>query len=206
MKVLGCFLAAGLALAACGNDGLGSGGDAGTDLSAQADLAGADLSHKGTVGVDLAGRDFAGVSCGTMSCGGGEICCVNPGGGMLSASCVAPSACGDGGLPAACDGPEDCTGGTSCCANIVLGSGGAMSVQGMASCTATCPGSAAGGAGGGMITSKLCHNAADCVGYTGTAPVIGNTNFDSCCGNAAFPIRFCAPALITAVTTQVTCD
>jgi len=79
-------------------------------------------------------------------------------------------------------------------------------VMGMASCTATCPGSASAGGGGGMITSKLCHNSADCIGYNGMAPVLGNTAFDRCCGNAAVPIKFCAPGLITAVSNQITCD
>jgi len=56
------------------------------------------------------------------------------------------------------------------------------------------------------VTSKLCHNSADCAGYTGTAPVLGNTNFDACCGTANINVRFCAPSLITAVNNMISCD
>jgi hypothetical protein len=191
---------------ACGDDGLGNGADLGNDLSASTDLSHptGDMAHPGG-GVDLAGRDFAGVNCGTEICTASQECCVFVSGGSFTASCVAAgTGCGDGGIAATCDGPEDCSGGTpNCCANISLDN---MSVMGQATCTATCPGNAQQGTNGGMVTSKLCHNSADCVGYTGMAPVLGNTNFDSCCGTANISVRFCAPSLITAVNNMIMCD
>ncbi len=193
-----------LLLAACGDDGLANGVDMSVgDLASAGDLAGRDLAS--TPGQsDLAGRDFAGVACGSTTCGAGQACCFVPDitGMTVTESCVTGTSCGDGGIPASCDGPEDCPG-TTCCADISLAN---MSVMGQASCVATCPGNATQAGGGGMLTTKLCHNSADCVGYTGTAPILGMTGFDRCCGNAGLPVKFCAPGLITAVSSMITCD
>ena len=202
-------LVAAVAVSACGDDGLGTGGDAGADLSVavlplEVDLARRDMTGNGT-GSDLAGVDFAGVNCGTSVCGSTQSCCIVVAGQTATAMCVPIGTCQDGGIPATCDGPEDCSGGTAnCCANLALG--GMMSVTGEAMCTATCPGSATQSAGGGSLSTKLCHNRADCTGYTGTAPVLGNTNFDACCGTAALQVKFCAPGLITSLNNQITCD
>lgn len=207
---LGLGLAAAIAISACGDDGLGSGGDAGADLSVadlplDVDLARRDMTGNGT-GSDLAGVDFAGVNCGSAVCGSTQSCCIVVAGQTATAMCVPIGTCQDGGIPATCDGPEDCSGGTAnCCANLALG--GMMSVTGEAMCTATCPGSATqGSGGGGTLSTKLCHNRADCTGYTGTAPVLGNTNFDACCGTTGLAVKFCAPGLITALNNQITCD
>jgi hypothetical protein len=204
-RVLRPLLACTLLLAACGDDGLQNGADLGVDMSASADLSSRDLTGVVTK-TDLAGVDFAGVTCGSQICSGAQACCFVPDitTGMVSQMCVPTGNCGDGGIPASCDGPEDCSGGTpACCADISLAS---MTVMGQASCVASCPGSASQGGSGGMLTTKLCHNSADCAGYTGMAPILGNTNFDACCGAAALPIKFCAPALITALSSMITCN
>jgi hypothetical protein len=206
-RVLGPLLACTLFIASCGDDGLQNGADMSVgDLSASADLAGRDLTGVVTK-TDLAGVDFAGVTCGSQVCSAAQACCFVPNisSGMVSEMCVSSGNCGDGGVPASCDGPEDCSGGTpACCADISLSN---MTVTGQASCVAPCPGDATlGGGGGGMLTTKLCHNSADCVGYTGNAPILGNTTFDACCGAAALPIKFCAPALITALSSMITCN
>ncbi len=202
----GCALALVLA-PACGDDGLGSNTDAGEDLSATTDgpigdLAGKDFASK--PGFDLAGADFGGILCGTQTCGAGNICCLVPDfqGQSVTAMCSAASSCGDGGIPAACDGPEDCSSGTpDCCIALALGGGG-MSASGGASCTASCPGSASQTG----LNTKLCHGPSDCANYNGTAPIVGNAPFDKCCGTAGLSFRFCAPGLITLVSSMITCD
>ncbi len=205
-----CFL--GIAPSGCGDDALPSNTDAGEDLSAagdlagSADLAGRDLSAPSQF--DLAGADFAGIICGTQTCGSGNICCLVPdiNAGTAVAMCSAASACSDGGIAAACDGYEDCTSGTpNCCVSLSLGSGG-MGAGGGASCTASCPASISQAGQGGTVNTKLCHGPSDCVNYTGPAPILGNTAFDKCCGYPGVSFRFCAPGLITAVATQVNCD
>lgn len=198
------FFAGFVRLVACSDDGLGINGDGGLDQSVS-DLSGGDQAVKPGA-VDLAARDFAGTSCGSMTCGSTETCCVVPDVANQSVMqmCQASASCDDGGIPISCDGPEDCSGGTpSCCVDVSLGG---MNVMGGAMCTASCPASATGGGGGGMLTTKLCHGAADCTNYVGNAPVIGQAPFDRCCGNPTLPVKFCAPGLITLVSNMVTCD
>jgi hypothetical protein len=203
---LGILIAGTVRLVACSDDGLGIDTDGGLDQSVQGDLAGVDQAVKPGQ-IDLAGRDFAGTNCGSMVCGSSQTCCVVPDidNQSVMQMCQASPSCGDGGIPVSCDGPEDCGGGApNCCVDISLG--GMMNVMGGAMCTASCPASASGGGGGGMLSTKLCHGAADCQNYVGTAPVIGMAPFDRCCGNPILPMKFCAPGLITLVSDQVTCD
>src|SRR4051794_23165296 len=49
-------------------------------------------------------NDADGVACGAQTCAVGEQCCVQAGGGMVSAMCAA--SCPDGGISVMCDGPE----------------------------------------------------------------------------------------------------
>lgn len=66
-----------------------------------------------------------GVTCGTMTCGTGQVCCVTLGG----STCVATGTCT--GQPIACDGPEDCTtAGEVCCAGL-----GGVACAAQATCT-----------------------------------------------------------------------
>jgi hypothetical protein len=36
-------------------------------------------------------------------------------------------------------------------------------------------------------------------------PLLGNQNFDACCGYPGILIQFCAPTLITSLLSEVTC-
>jgi len=190
---------------ACGDDGIDPGADGGADLSASTDLsASGDLS--GPKPADLAGVDFAGVSCGSMTCGAGSVCCIVPDFDNQTATsmCQSGSTCGDGGIPAVCDGPEDCTPAMSqCCIDLALS--GMMSVSGGASCTASCPASVVT-ENGGSIKTRLCHGAADCTNYSGTAPIVGNAPFDRCCAYPGLTFKFCAPGLLTLAVPEATCD
>jgi hypothetical protein len=204
-------LAGGLVFSAsCGDDGLGQNTDASDDLSAITDLSGGDMTHDlaAQSKFDLAGADFGGIICGTQTCGAGNICCLVPdiSAGTATATCEAASACGDGGIPAACDGYEDCSpGAPNCCVALSMGAGG-NSAGGGASCTASCPASVTQSGTGGTVNTKLCHGPSDCANYDGTAPIIGNAPFDKCCGYPGLTFRFCAPGLITLVSNQIMCD
>ncbi len=110
--------------------------------------------------MDMGSADFKGVSCGTQTCSGLDICCSVPGGSSMCAS-----SCDDGGIAFGCDGPEDCGGATpACCGVLSLGAGTAPFCpinSGAAMCTpscttaipSTCPGTGA---------ARLCHQTADC--------------------------------------------
>jgi hypothetical protein len=191
-------------VAACTGNGLKPGTDGGADLSVD-DLAMPPQDLTFISGVDLAGLDFKGVSCGNQTCGTGQSCCVVPDGQSLSQMCVTGDQCsGDGGpgLDATCDGPEDCSGGTpSCCAEVGIG-GGAPS--GGAMCTATCTASATQ-SGGGMLTTKLCHSSADCTNFSGATP-FGTLDFDSCCSYTGISYNFCAPGLLAGVAMGISCQ
>jgi hypothetical protein len=172
---------------ACGDDATAV--DAGADmhvgdLAMSPDLSRVDLRAPIS---DLAGDDFAGITCGSTTCSGGNACCIDPGN---SAAC-GPT-CGDGGIPAGCDGPEDCSGGTPiCCGSLDVPASGAIS--GQTGCAATCTGGAVAMIGqGGSINSKVCHNAADCVGFTGTAGGMMRP-FEICCHPTGQTIGYCAP-------------
>jgi hypothetical protein len=195
-----------LSLAACGSNGLKT-GDAGAtkDMSApQPDQSMPVGDMPPPVVFDLAGLDFKGVSCGQMTCGASQTCCVAASAQGVAQMCVDGDSCGDGGITASCDGPEDCSGGTpSCCADISVGGG---TPSGGAMCTSTCMASAsAGGGGGAMIETKLCHSPADCTNYAGSTP-LGTLDFDSCCTYTGVAYRFCAPGIITGFDQNITCN
>lgn len=186
----------------------GCGGDDNAVDSGTQDLAGArDMSASSDQGVtyDLAGVDFSGVGCGNQTCASGQQCCLTPNldTKMVEGMCVAPgTACGDGGVPTTCDGPEDCTPAASnCCVSLALGNN---AVSGSASCTASCPATASAD-NGGSLTTRLCHGPADCAGYNGTAPIVGNAAFDKCCTYTGLTFEFCAPALLPTLSNKVTC-
>jgi hypothetical protein len=191
---------------ACGGGGLKPGGNDGGADQGVADMTMMSLLDMPAVQfADIAGIDFKGVACGNQTCGTGESCCISPNGNTLEQTCVTGSSCtsDDGGtIDATCDGPEDCASGTpNCCADISIGGG---SPSGGAMCTASCPASAGQGGGAG-ISTKLCHNGADCVGYSGSTP-LGTLDFDSCCTYAGVSYSFCAPSLITGLAQGITCQ
>ncbi len=187
---------------------------AGADLSATLDMSSLpsdlalgtqDLASRfdfasSNPGPDLAGVNFTGISCGAVTCAPGGACCVTPSLGGPTLSCVVGTSCPGLGIPLTCDGSEDCPAGMkSCCITI------ANSKTSGSSCTASCPASISN-MGGGSVTTKLCHNSADCVGYVGTAPVVGATAFDRCCTTAGSGVHYCAPAFLTLTSNQITCD
>lgn len=91
------------------------------------------------------------ITCGDTTCeAASQQCCISGGGGGASSMCIP---IGDACMGAAvdCDGPEDCSGGTVCCANG--GFGGDITVACVDSSMCT------GGFGGGF---ELCHGASDC--------------------------------------------
>jgi hypothetical protein len=176
--------------ASCSEDSLGIADMLHPDLS-MPDLAEvADMTLPG---------DFAGVTCGTMTCGAGSICCITPTGGTsVKQMCTAPSACLDGGIQASCDGPEDCpsTGG-SCCVTVNLlgglgggvGDAGAGVAGGAALCTTDCPG---GLDADNAFHSRLCRQASDCANYMGVL-LLGLEPFDKCCTGARLTQHACVP-------------
>ncbi len=112
-----------LFVSACGNSGLGTDTDGGNkDLSAASnDLSGVaqDFDVVVSVGPDLASRRSSAASrCGQQTCGATETCCSSYDSTTMSISqmCTTDTTCGDGGIAAACDGPEDCSGSKpNCC-------------------------------------------------------------------------------------------
>ena len=87
----------------------------------------------------------ASITCGASSCSGGDICCI-PHDTPLTPSCAA-GPCATNQYTRACDGPEDCAMGTTCC-------GGNTGFW-----TATC--SVGSGCG---ANDQICHTSADCPG------------------------------------------
>lgn len=86
-----------------------------------------------------------GVKCGAATCDVGDICCVT----WQGEECTAADGC-DQGAAIACDGPEDCSGGTPICCGRV----GGMSGNGT-ECVAD-------GECEGMGTGIVCHVDGDC--------------------------------------------
>jgi hypothetical protein len=109
------------------------------------------------------GSPYVGVSCGTMTCTGTDVCCVPGfGGGNTGATCAAQ--CGPGESTFACDGPEDCSGGQVCCMS-----------RGGSSCTDP---DSCGGIGGGSVA---CRTANDC-----------QSGGDQCCPLQGTSVSVCA--------------
>lgn len=169
-----------LCAAGCGDDTT----NAGPDMS-MPDLA---------VGPDMAMRTPDGVVCGSMTCPVGQSCCVQASGMVASAMCGTGGQC-NGGALLACDGPEDCGGGTAsgqfCCGTVKFTAGmgpdaGAPMFQGG---DAMCATSCNFNFGQGMLTTRLCHQDVDCTGLTGPL----GTQLDKCCSSAQAPgLHFCA--------------
>jgi hypothetical protein len=117
-----------LCLSGCGGAALGlPDGGSGTDAGTSPDLGGATQS--------------LGVPCGDTVCKDGAFCCHGH-----AASCGA-FGCEPNVQANACDGPEDCPSGWSCCITSSEGFGTA--------CATTCQ-------PGFGPTGVICHGAADC--------------------------------------------
>jgi hypothetical protein len=173
---------------------------AGRDFSIARDLAQnpPDFAGVDLFGVDLTSApDFGGTNCGAAVCSGGQLCCLSsPSSGMCESS--GNGAC-DGGSPFVCDGPEDCPGGQCC---VVVDTNGKGGETGQSYCATSCPsGSYSANAGGGAHeVSIMCHGDGDCVGYSGTIPIIGGVSFDGCCHSAATgAYHVCIPTMYAAI-------
>jgi hypothetical protein len=148
--------------------------------------------------IDMAMRQPDGVTCGNQTCNSPMVCCVKPGAGGTTAMCAAPGTCGDGGAEVMCDGPEDCPASMhNCCANAKFSLGVGDAAPMAQGANAACGSDAACPAGVDLaaqeLHTKLCHTAADCVGYSGSTP-LGTTDFDGCCMSDQAPgVKFCAP-------------
>ena len=191
----------GLLLAACSSNPISPTNPLPSTAGDLAILPVADLS---VAPDDLTPPDYTGITCGTSSApctSGSQVCCLQQTGqSSVSAMCVAPTECPDGGASAACDGPEDCTNG-SCCFSVKVGASsgsGTPNPQGAgSSCDTTCPAGLNGSLlSGGDVTTKLCHAGSDCANYQGNIPMVGMTSFNKCCATSQAPsVHFCAPSL-----------
>ena len=110
------------------------------------------------------------VVCSGAQCGASEVCCALNAEKWSSAGCRPAGGCADREL--ACDGPEDCPKGQSCCAEIGATPPG---LQG-AHCATTCP----------KLANALCHTPADCGGNPCNA-------FDTAAGDFPTYAKRCAP-------------
>ena len=194
------------------SSGLGGNGDAssapdlaksGSDAAVVVDSS---VPTDGAAGAtDFASNaDFGGVSCGTETCGTGSVCCITQNGMTATQACMAGTSCADGGITAACDGPEDCSSASpSCCANLTFDQT-SMTGAGNAMCTASCPGSATFANNKGAISTKLCHSAGDCMNYSGSTPA-GPMPYDHCCSRVGAGYKFCAPAATAQFAMGVDC-
>ncbi len=99
------------------------------------------------------------ISCGTMSCSSGQVCCGSVSGGAVTLACM--DSCVDASVTILCSGPENCAG-NPCCANLGLG-GGAGGPVGEVSCTAT-PDACIPSVNIAMRSgqTRLCHTDSDC--------------------------------------------
>ncbi len=203
-KLSFCFAFALLA-PACNSDNLLGGM---SDMTVPPDLL---------ISADMTMRVPDGVQCNGAACLSPKVCCITPNAAGTGATeaCVAAGSCGDGGVSEACDGPEDCGSATpDCCATAsftvgTMDMGGFTPKAAMAACLsdAACPASATIVGSDGSINTKLCHTAADCLNYSGTAPIIGTADFSACCSAPMAPdLHFCAPTLLTTIIKGATCN
>ncbi|MBA3464168.1 MAG: hypothetical protein H0T46_29705 [Deltaproteobacteria bacterium] len=112
--------------------------------------------------IEVCTQVAAGLTCGAPGCGTGEVCCI-PTASTDTRSCSA-TACAQNNYTRACDGPEDCMPGGTCCGGDNLW-------------TATCvpPGSSCG------PLEQYCHSGSDC---GGTKPY--------CCPGPVEDMRSCS--------------
>lgn len=175
-----------LACAGCGDDNK----KVGPDMSMALDLA---------PGADMAMRVPDGVACGAMTCPVGQNCCVAASGtAATGAMCIAAGGTCSGAV-LACDGPEDCSNGSSpfCCGTINFtggtpDGGAPMFNGGNASCTGSCDFTF----GGSSVKTRLCHADMDCTGLTAFGMAL-----DKCCSSTmAVGLHFCAAPLAAGIT------
>src|SRR5581483_3744415 len=161
--------------------------------------------------VDLAKPDFAGIACGSSTCGTTQDCCLQIVGGTAQAMCMPAGSCPDGGAALMCDGPEDCSSSTpECCVTLDItfsttDGGPPPTGTGDSSCVNKCVATASFGGGMATVHTRLCHTRDDCTGLQGSAAGF-MTAFSECCqAMQAGATTFCAPAPVGPLVGTYTC-
>jgi len=134
--------------------------------------------------------DYGGITCGSTSCSGANVCCTVQVDGGFSQMCM--SSCSDGGITQSCDGPEDCGSGVPfCCGALKLGAGNFPNcplVSATSACAAACNTDIQFAC---AVTDKvrLCHHEAECA---------DDGNSPNCCelSMGGAKIRACVSDLI----------
>ncbi len=139
-----------------------------TSTDAGAESGSGSSSSSSSSGSSSGDAGSAQVGCSGAQCGPSEVCCALNSEKWVNAGCR--PTCGDREL--ACDGPEDCPKGQSCCAEIGATPPG---LQG-AHCATTCP----------KLANALCHSPADCGGSPCTV-------FDTAAGDFPSFVKRCSP-------------
>jgi len=147
-------------------DDTASGEDAALDAPVVDDAASSDTrAEDSSKDTGASVPDAAQVACGSATCAPDETCCSS-GAPPFTYACVKGKSCPDGSGTLACDGPEDCSGGAICCADVRLETTCSPSVR-TAECRSSCfnmgptpcPGN---------VRLRRCRAKADCTqpGYT----------------------------------------
>jgi hypothetical protein len=148
------------------------------------------------VGPDMAMRLPDGVACGASKCDVGKTCCVDT--MAATTTCVAsPAACNASAFT--CDGPEDCTGGTSqCCTTVdfTLPNPDAGVQGGINGANAMCVASCQAAISGSSLTTRLCHQDVDCKGLAINFGI--SIPLEQCCSSTLLPgAHFCASSTLS---------
>jgi hypothetical protein len=161
-------------------EGGGDGGAPGNDSG-----GGGDASDGAVAACDPKQADC--VACRGKSCRGPEVCCAEDGGASCG-SCTEPT------KRTACDGPEDCSGGTKCCVQMRAS---ATSTTASSQCT-TCSPSAGSITNGSSVTSYACRTKADCAGVRGNFGV----PYPDCCIPKDYDVGVCLSQTFSGVFAQ----
>lgn len=186
--------------------GSDAGMDAGEDGGVFMDGGEADAGvDGGAIDAGPADAGFEGIPCGTDVCLNGDVCCGDFNGSTATFTC-APS-CGDAGVVFACDGPEDCDGGTPvCCGTLTTGPGTLPNCppeSAIASCSATCtPNIPLSCDTQAQIVR--CHARADCAPYASGNPL---NSYTECCTlpQASEAGAFCVTPFIATNIPNISC-
>ena len=135
----------------CGDDAPDGGS---IDASASIDAPTADDDAGAAADAGDGSDASEGISCGAMTCGSTQECCVGAG----DPTCVDQGTCAT--TTVGCDGPEDCEAGDACC-------GGAAGSGTMCTLEPSC-------------ATVVCHTADDCPGVNDQCCAIGAANTSFC--------------------------
>ncbi len=175
----------------------GSTPDGTADSTTPTDTSGTDT---GTPPADTPPPSDGGIKCGTLTCTGGDVCCVGAAGGGGGPTYSCAKTCADGGVALACTSPADCGGGTPICCGAaeITGSGFSCGFKGGASsCKAECKSSLPLTGCPGTATVRLCAKKADCTeaGYDSCCTISGGGTTTTACISATIAGLLKAPCL-----------